>query len=101
VTALNVSSIVKRLDGFVEAEVDGEIVALNIDRGTCYGLNKVGSRIWALLVEQKRIGDLCATLVSEYEVEPRTCEQQVLELLEQFLQEGIIERRQSQVSGDA
>lgn len=92
-TALNTTSTVTRSDGFVQAEVDGEVVALNIDKGICYGLNKVGSRVWALIAEPRRIGDICATLVSEYEVDSATCEQQVIDLLEGLRAEGMIELR--------
>ena len=30
----------------IDAEIDDEIVALSIEQGTCYGMNRVGSRIW-------------------------------------------------------
>ena len=93
-TALNTTSTVTRSSGFVQAEVDGEIVALHIDKGICYGLNKVGSRVWALIAEPQRIGDICATLVSEYEVDSATCEQQVIDLLEGLRAEGMIELRE-------
>ena len=46
---LSLTTVVARRDGFVEAEIDDEIVALSIEHGTCYGLNRVGSRIWNLL----------------------------------------------------
>ena len=89
--SLNVSNTVKRCSGFVEAEVDGEILALNIDKGTCYGLDKVGSRVWALIAEPKRVSDVCKTLVSEYDVDDATCERQILDLLEDLRAEGMIE----------
>jgi hypothetical protein len=76
--------------GFIEAEVDNEIVALSIEKGICYGMNRVGSRIWNLLAKPIRIRDLCATLLAEYKVDPNVCERQVLDLLEQFCAEGLI-----------
>jgi hypothetical protein len=77
-------------DGFIETEIDDEIVALSIERGTCYGMNRVGSRIWRLLSKPIRISDLCATLVAAYRVDADTCERQVLDLLEEFRAEGLI-----------
>jgi hypothetical protein len=77
-------------DGFIESEIDDEIVALSIERGTCYGMNRVGSRIWSLLTKPIRISDLCATLVATYRVDAEVCERQVLDLLEEFLHEGLI-----------
>jgi hypothetical protein len=87
---LSPATVVARSDGFLEAEIDNEVVALSIERGTCYGLNQVGSRIWNLLASPARIGDLCETLVAEYEVEPGVCERQVLDLLEELRAEGLI-----------
>ncbi len=90
VSAVSIASVVTRSGGVVEAEVDGEIVALNIERGTCYGLNRVGSRIWTLLAKPTRIGDVCATLLAEYKVDPDVCEREVLDLLEELRAEGLI-----------
>ena len=87
---LSRTTLVVRSDGFIEAEIDNQIVALNIEKGTCYGLNSVGSRIWKLLVEPIRIQAICASLLTEYQVEPGACERQVLDLLEELRAEGLI-----------
>jgi hypothetical protein len=96
-TTLSVGSTVTRGTNFVEAESDGEVVALNIDTGACYGLNKIGSRIWMLIAEPKRVGDVCTTLTSQYDVDPATCERQVVDLLNELLAEGLIELRDHHV----
>jgi hypothetical protein len=77
-------------DGLIEAEVDDEIVALSIEQGTCYGMNRVGSRVWNLLAKPIRISDLCAMLLAAYRVDPDVCERQVLDLLEELRAEGLI-----------
>ena len=88
---LSVASIVVRRRGVVAAEVDGEIVALNPDMRTCYGLNKVGSRVWKLIAEPSRVRDICTVLVREYDVDQATCELQVLKLLEELRGEKLVE----------
>ena len=87
---LSSDTLVVRNDGLMEAEVANEIVALNVEKGTCYGLNSVGSRIWKLIAVPIRIGDICAKLLAEYKVEPSDCERQVVELLEELRAEGLI-----------
>jgi hypothetical protein len=87
---LSSTSIVQRSDGFVHAEVDNEVVALSIDRGTCYGLNPVGSRIWKIIENPVAIDDICSRLMAEYDVDAATCERQVLDLLEELRSEGLI-----------
>jgi hypothetical protein len=88
--ALTSDNLVKRSDGVIDAEIDNEIVVLSIAQSTCYGLNCVGSRIWNLLAKPNRIGDLCTTLLSEYEIDASVCERQVLDLLEELRAEGLI-----------
>jgi hypothetical protein len=82
--------VVGRRDGLIEVEIDGEIVALHIEQGTCYGLNRQGSRIWNLLAQPIRIRDLCALLLAAYKVDADVCKRQVLDLLEQLRGEGLI-----------
>jgi hypothetical protein len=87
---LSLDAVVTRTVGFVEAVVDEDIVALNVERGTCYGLDRAGSRIWKLLGTPIPIDDLCATLLAEYEVQPEVCKREVLALLEDLRAEGMI-----------
>jgi hypothetical protein len=92
VPSLAFGSVVARSDGVVDAEIDNEIVVLNIERGTTYSLNQVGSRIWRLLEPPIRVSALCETLLTEYNVEPDVCESEVINLLEKLLSEGLIVR---------
>jgi hypothetical protein len=87
---LSVDSVVSRKAGVIEAEIEGEVVALNIETGTCYGLNQVGSRIWHMLATSPRISDICEALLAEYSVGSDDCERQVLDLLEDLYAEGLI-----------
>ena len=87
---LSVYSVVSRKAGIIEAEIEGEVVALNVETGTCYGLNQVGSRIWHMLATSPRISDICEALLDEYSVGSADCERQVLDLLEDLYTEGLI-----------
>ncbi len=82
--------MVARKGGLIEADIDQEIVALNIETGICYGLNGAGSRIWNLMQTPIRISDICASLVAEFEVEPDDCERDVIGLIEQLLSENLV-----------
>ncbi len=84
------NTVVACRDGFIEAEIDEEILALSIEHGTCYGMNRVSSRIWNLVAKPIRICDLCAALLAVYRVNPEVCERQVLDLLEELRAEGLI-----------
>lgn len=79
-----------RSDALLTAEVDGELMAMSVDRGFCYGLDRIGTRIWALLAEPRRIDDLCASLTDEYAVDPATCRRDVVALLDEMRREGLV-----------
>jgi hypothetical protein len=75
----------------VIAEINGEIVALDAAKGTCYGMNKIATRVWNLIAAPRPIREICDVLLDEYEIDAPTCEKQVLELLEDLDKEGLLE----------
>ncbi|MES2337501.1 MAG: PqqD family protein [Pseudomonadota bacterium] len=80
-----------RRDGLIEAEVDGELLGLHIDKGFCYGFNPTATRIWALIETPQTVTQLCETLSGEFEIEPAEARPQVEELLEELEREGLVE----------
>ena len=85
--------IVRRREGFIEADVEGELVGLDVESGTCYGFNSTATRVWALLEEPKRVSELKDALLAEYDVEPETCEAQLTDLLKTLEADGLVELR--------
>jgi hypothetical protein len=83
--------IVSRRAELIETEVDGELVALHIDNGTCYGFNGTATRIWALIERPRRLSELREELVREFDVDPETCERQLGELLKELEADGLVE----------
>ncbi len=79
-----------RCDDLLEADVNGEIVALHVEKGQCYGMNAVASRIWALLAQPTSPEQICDTLSSEFDVDPETCRSDVAALLADLKAEGLI-----------
>jgi hypothetical protein len=86
---LSGDTIVMRNEGLLSAEVDGELMAMSVERGMCYGLNAVGTRIWALIAEPRSISDLCAQLRQEFDVEEAECLRDVVDLVEELRAEGL------------
>jgi hypothetical protein len=82
--------VVRKDDELLTTVVDGELIGMSIERGACYGLNGVGTRIWDLLAEPRSIDSLCEQLTNEYEVEARTCLREVLDLVEELRAEGLV-----------
>lgn len=88
---MNEDLIVRRRDGLIQAEVDGELVALHIDKGTCYGFNVTATRIWTLIESPRRVSELRDQLVGEYDVDAETCEREVMAVLKDLERDGLVE----------
>lgn len=84
-------SIIRASQNQVSCDMAGEAAILNQDSGMYYGLNAVGSRIWSLIQRPTTVNDLLQVLVEEYDVEPSRCERDLLLVLEQLAERGLIE----------
>lgn len=83
--------IVSRRTELIETEVDGELVALHVDKGTCYGFNGTATRIWGLIEQPRRFSELREELVREFDVDAETCGRQLTELLKELEADGLVE----------
>jgi hypothetical protein len=84
---------VERRGEMIETEVDGELVALHIDNGTCYGFNSTATRIWAMIEQPRLLSELTGELVREYDVDTETCEAQLRDLIDELAADGLVEIR--------
>ena len=83
-------TLVRRLDGLIEAEVDDEIVALHVDRGLCYGFNVTATSVWNALKEPRKVAELRDALLAEYDVDPQTCRQELAGIIETMAAQGLV-----------
>ncbi|MCE9601016.1 MAG: PqqD family protein [Gemmatimonadetes bacterium] len=56
-------------DDQASAELSSEVVILSMREGVYFGLDGVGARIWSLVQQPTTLGEVTATIVSEFEVE--------------------------------
>ncbi len=68
-----------------------EAIILNMKTNTYCGLNEVGARIWELLEEPKNVKEIQDSLLEEYEVEIDQCRNELLTLLQSFLDNELID----------
>ena len=71
-------------------EVSGETVLLDLASEQYFGLDEVGTRIWALLNEGSDLGGIIERLLEEYAVGREELERDVRALLGQLLEAGLI-----------
>ena len=89
-TKLKLGSTVCHMPNPVAADVAGETVLMSLARSRCYGLGEIGSEIWSKLASPVRVEDLIEELSARYEAPPGMIERDVLHLLTQMAQEGLI-----------
>lgn len=87
---ITVESVVSWSEAPVATEVDREVVLMNVGRGRCYGLGETGSSVWRRLGSPIRVDDLCRELMLEYQADAEMLRKDVLALLEQLQEEGLI-----------
>ena len=77
-------------DNVVSRELEGEAVILNLESGVYFGLNGVGTRIWALIQEHGSLRKVLEAMQQEYEVAPQELESDLLQLIEQLQTRGLV-----------
>lgn len=86
-------SVVAATKDQVSCSLGAEAAILNTKQGIYYGLDPVGTQIWQLLQTPCKVADIQAVLVREYDVEPERCQRDLLALLGELLEAGLIEVR--------
>jgi hypothetical protein len=78
--------------------LDDEAVILSIKKGVYYSLNPCGNRIWSLLQKPVKVGKILDTLLDEFDIDKKTCENDLISLLSTMEQEGLVIIENSTVS---
>ena len=87
---IQLDTTITQVKDLLSADLDDEIVMMNIERGAYYGLDAIGSHVWTLIENPISVSDLCDNLLLEFDVEPETCHQDVLIFLNRMYELGTI-----------
>jgi hypothetical protein len=71
--------------------VDQDAFLLNTRTNQYYALEEVGARLWELLNAGQSLRDGYNVILGEYEIDPAQLEQDLLELLNHLLENGLVE----------
>jgi hypothetical protein len=69
----------------------GEVVILDIERGTYFGLTEVGAHIWGMIQEPRKIAEVVDGVVAVYDVTRETAEADVTELIADLASRGLVD----------
>jgi len=91
-----VASSISPNQGFIHsasaviAEIDGQMVALDIQRGVCYGLNRMATRIWQIIETASSADEIADVLTTQFDVDRATCIAETMALLNDMFEARLI-----------
>jgi hypothetical protein len=88
---LDPATVLRHRSGVLFRELEGEAVLLDLDAGTYFGLNEVGTRAWALIGEGVALGGVQEVLLREYEVAPDQLWDDLVALVGELLEHRLVE----------
>ena len=77
----------------VARRVGHEVVILDLESGTYFGLDPVGARVWELMREGRTLAGICDALIVEYEGGRDRIERDVRRLASDLEAEKLVEAR--------
>jgi len=83
-------TILARSSTPLSIEMDGEMVMMDVESGTYFNLDPIGTVIWKRLESPVRFDDLCRELQARYDAAPETIRADVAALLEQMRAHGLL-----------
>jgi len=90
--AIDETTRVVRNEDLPTGEIDGELVALDLDRGECFGMDEVGSALWAIAAEPVSVGSIADALTQRYEVDRAQCLADIRPFIADLISEGLLRR---------
>ena len=87
---INNDTIVKAGQANLTCDMIDSIAILNLETDTRHTLNAMGVKIWCLLQEPISVDRIVQTIMGEYEVPRKICEQDIFEVLQKLYQSKII-----------
>ncbi|MGB4336775.1 MAG: PqqD family peptide modification chaperone [Chromatiaceae bacterium] len=88
-TILTLASRVRQHPDQIAAEADGEVLMMHVESGNYYGLDEVASFIWSRLETPPTIGELCAAIQAEFDVDEERCVADTLNFLQGMIADGL------------
>lgn len=77
-------------DNVVFRNLAGESVLLNLDTGTYFGLDAVGTHLWSLVAKHGSTASAIQILLAEYDVDEPRLKKDIDALINQLLAKGLL-----------
>jgi hypothetical protein len=88
---LDPSCLVRPRPDVLFRDLGGEAVLLDLEAGTYFGLNEVGTAIWNRLAAGARLGEIHTKLVETYDAPAERLWEDLLALVRELARQGLVE----------
>lgn len=88
---LTLSSQVQVAPEVVSCDLAGEAAILDMKDGVYYGLDPAGAKIWNLIQKPIILEEVRDKILKEYDVTEEECQADLLELIGQLVENGLVE----------
>jgi hypothetical protein len=75
----------------VGADLGEEIILLHLENGQYFGLEQVAATIWRLLESPRTVKEIEDVLLEQYDIDPEMCHAEVVGLLTDLMDQGLVE----------
>ncbi len=75
----------------MSTDLGDETVIMGLASEEYFSLQDVGARIWEMIQEPKTVKEIRDAILNDYAVEPERCEPDLLAVLQQMAEEGLLE----------
>ncbi len=86
----NLPSLVHVNEDVLFQELEQEGVLLDLKSGTYFGLDRVGTRVWRLLVTRTPLPEVVTAIVDDFDVTEDQCASDILALVHSMEQQGLV-----------
>jgi hypothetical protein len=93
-SAITLASTIVQSSNQVSTDLGNEKVILGLASEEYYSLKEVGARIWERIQEPTTVQEIREAILASYAVEPEQCERDLLAVLQDMANEGLVEIRQ-------
>ena len=83
-------TVICRSEALLSNNLGDDVVMMDIEQGSYYGLEGVAARIWELTENPVSFGKVCEQLSNEYDILPDKCRQEVTSFLDDLLERKIV-----------
>lgn len=88
---ISLDASVRIPDTVLFQELAGETVLLNLETGTYFGLDPMGTRIWRLLQARRALKTVHDALLDEYEIDAQQLEADLLRFVRDLARHDLID----------